>query len=144
KAQRLGRGRATVGDVVLERIGRVVRRTDDDHARALEQAARAVAGSREELVRRVEDFARARGVEVATLAEGALELEVRPMKERVPEGFRHRSSPGLEFLEVARVARAVALGDAVRAHGAPFVVVAVEPELGEGAEAMVAPDLARR
>ena len=34
--------------------------------------------------------------------------------------------------------------DAVGAHGAPFIVVAFEPELGEGTEAVVGRDRARR
>ncbi len=66
------------------------------------------------------------------------------MIERVAQRLRHRLGPGLKLLPVAARAGAVFLGDAVRAHGAPLVVIAVEPNRGKRPEFVVLRDLLGR
>ena len=64
-----------------------------------------------------------------------------PVIERIAQGVRDRAGPGQEFLVGIGVAGAVALVDAVGAHGAPLVVVALQPDLGEVAELPVLRDV---
>ena len=73
----------------------------------------------------------------SSIAERPPQLHRRPVVERVAERLGHRARPGLELVEVRRVAGAELLRDAVRAHRPPLVVVALEPDLGDRAEAVV-------
>ena len=77
-------------------------------------------------------------------AERPPQLHRRPVVERVAERLGHRARPGLELVEVRRVPGAVLLRDAVRAHRPPLVVVALEPDLGDRAEAVVGRHQLRR
>jgi hypothetical protein len=61
--------------------------------------------------------------------------------ERIAQRGRHGARPRLEFLPVAGVAGAEALVDPVRAHRPPLVVIAFQPDLGDGAELVIARDL---
>src|SRR5262249_25594127 len=49
-----------------------------------------------------------------------------------------------ELLPIARLARDVTLVDAARAHGAPLVMVALQPDLGDGREPVILRDLIGR
>lgn len=69
------------------------------------------------------------------------ELEVGPVVEWIAEGFGDGARPGEEFVVGIGVASDEVFGDAVCAHGAPFVVVALEPELGEVGESAVGGDV---
>ena len=89
------------------------------------------------LVGAVEGRPRGGGGEERLDAERPAQLHVRPVVERVAEGVRDRAGPGLELLPVGGVARAEALGHPVRAHRPPLVVVALQPDLGDRAEAVV-------
>ena len=84
------------------------------------------------------------GRAASSMPNGRRSSIARPVVERVAERLRHRARPGLELVEVRRVARAEPLRDAVRAHRAPLVVVALEPDLGDRAEAVVARHQLRR
>ena len=69
---------------------------------------------------------------------------MRPVIERIANRRRYRARPRLEFFAIARIAGDEALVDAVRAHRAPFVVIAVEPDFGERSKAMIVGDLLHR
>jgi hypothetical protein len=77
-------------------------------------------------------------------AEVAQKLEMAPMVERIAQRVGNGADEGLVFFLVAGVARAEALRDAVGPHGAPFVVVARQPDVVEIAEAIILRDLLRR
>ena len=77
-------------------------------------------------------------------AEVAFQLDVSPVVERVAQGLRHGFGPGEEFIARGCAAGDVALRDAVAAHGAPFVVVAFEPDFEEIGELAVLGDVLRR
>jgi len=62
-------------------------------------------------------------------AEVALQFEVGPVIEGVAEGIGNRASPGEELFLGRGGAGNGLLFDAVGPHGAPFVVVALEPDL---------------
>ena len=66
------------------------------------------------------------------------------MIERIAQRMRHGCGPGLKFLEGLGVAGDKALGDAIGAHGAPFVMVAFEPDFEEVVKLAVFRDVARR
>ena len=59
------------------------------------------------------------------------------MVERVTHCIGHGLRPLLELLPIRRIARAVALGNAIRAHSTPLIVVARKPDFREVAELMV-------
>ena len=59
------------------------------------------------------------------------------MVERIAHRVGHRFSPFAEFVAVRGCARDELLGDAVDAHGAPLVMVAVEPYTGDVVEGLV-------
>ena len=82
--------------------------------------------------------------QLARHAERELQLQVRPVVERVAQGLRHRRRPRRELVPVGRVAGDVALGHARRPHRAPLVVVALQPDLGDRPPLVVVGDLMRR
>src|ERR1700690_1301705 len=69
---------------------------------------------------------------------------MRPVIERIAERLRHGGSPGFELLERAGVTRAKTLGHAVGAQGAPFVMIAFQPDFKKVLEPAVGRDVARR
>ena len=83
-------------------------------------------------------------VEQIVDAEVTLQLQVCPVIQRIAQAARHGRRPGEELLIGRRVAGAEALGHAVGAHGAPLVVIALEPDLEEVVEAPVAGHVGRR
>ena len=130
--------------VVLEGVGGIVGGADDRHLELLEEAQGREGILLQEGARALEDLpGRPRG-EQGLDPEGPLQLHVRPVVERVPQGLGHGGGPGLELLEVRGVSGDEPLGHPVRAHGPPLVVVAVQPGLGERAEAVVARHLLGR
>ena len=74
-------------------------------------------------------------------AEWPLQLQVRPVVERIAQRRRNRAGPRLELFLIGRVAGAKTFRDAVGPHGSPLVVIPVEPDPGQRTEAMVAGDL---
>ena len=70
-----------------------------------------------------------------------LQFEMCPMVNRVPQGVRNRVRPS-EKLFVGRCrAGTEALGNAVSAHGSPFVVITRKPDLVQVFEATVDGDI---
>ena len=129
--------------VVVQRVDRVVGRADDRHAELPQQPLRREVGPGEELVAVVADPPRGVRLEQLRDAERTLQLQVRPVVERVAQRVRHRLRPRLELLPVRRVAGAEPLRHAVGAHRPPLVVIAVQPDLGDRGEAVVLGDLGR-
>ena len=66
------------------------------------------------------------------------------MIERIAQGVRNSGSPGCELFVGLGFACAEAFGDAVGAHGAPFVVVAFEPDFEKILELAIGGDVFRR
>ena len=124
--------------VVFQRIDRVVGGADHLDVVATHDVAGRVGGCGELGVAFVEDLARSGGAEQFLDAERRLQFEVGPVIERIPHSVRNSLCPFLEFLPVGGVlARAVFLVDAVGPHRAPFVMVAAEPDFGDGTELVV-------
>ena len=66
------------------------------------------------------------------------------MVERIAQGCRHGASPGKKLFVRVRVAGAEAFVNSVGPHGAPFVVIALQPDLEEIIETTVRGDIRRR
>ncbi len=66
------------------------------------------------------------------------------MIQRVAQRFRNSLRPLLKLFPIGRVARDEALVHTARSHGAPFVMVAVQPDLREIIEAPILCDVFRR
>ena len=66
------------------------------------------------------------------------------MVERIAQGMRDCLGPHTELFERIRVTGAVALIDTVGPHRAPFVMVALEPDLEQILKLSVVGDIVRR
>ena len=126
-----------------EVVNRVVGGADHFHVHLFEDAARAKFGRSEQGVGLVPDALRAVAVQERGDTEGALELQMRPVVERIADEVRHGFGVGLEFFARAGVAGDEAFGDAEGAQAAPFVVVAFEPDGGEVGKLAVRGDVGR-
>src|SRR5690606_4380716 len=111
------------------------------HLETLDQDARSKGVVPQAGVAQLVHLTRALRIEQPPNAKGALQLEVRPVVERVAERCRNGRRPGFELLPRARVAGAAALGDAGGPHRAPLVVVTVQPELGDAGELVILREL---
>ena len=131
---------AELGDlrVVGERIGRVVGRADDGDLVGREDVVHPHAGQLG--IGLLPDGVRRLRADDLVDAEVALQLEVRPVVERVAEGVGHGGAPGVELLARRGIPGADALRHAVGAHGAPLVVVSTQPDLGQVGELVVVRD----
>ncbi len=129
--------------VPLKAVGRVVSGADHAHAALLDEVAAGKVGLGELGVGEVPDLLRGLAVEDALVAKVALELEVAPLKDGVAHATPEGLGPLLELLARIGVTGDIALLNAVGAHEAPLVVVAAEPDLGDGLKALVLPDLLR-
>jgi hypothetical protein len=132
------------GTVWFQGIGRIVGRAHHRDPESSQEAEGSEPVFLKASVRVVEDAPGAGGREEGVNSERALQLELGPVVQRVAQGVRDRARPGLELLPVRGVARAEALGNAVRTHGPPLVVVAVEPNLGDAPEPVVVRHQLRR
>ena len=125
--------------VVLQRIGRIVRRAHNCDAIRFENAM--YRHRRQLLIRLIPDFLRGRFVEQLVDAEEPFQFEVRPVIKRVTQRVRDGAGVGEEFFPIAGVARAVLLGHAVGTHRPPFVVIARQPDLVQVAKDFVVRNL---
>ena len=141
-----GSGQVVGGDffVVGEIIGWVIGGAESGDVEFAEDAAGGEFRVGEHLVGTAPDARGALFVEKLVDAEVAFQFEMGPVKERVAQGMGHRGGPGAEFVQRRGGAGAEFLGHAVGAHGAPFVMVASEPNLGEVVELAVLGDVADR
>jgi hypothetical protein len=78
------------------------------------------------------------GVQQGLDAEDSLQFEVRPVVERVADGLRNHLRPRGKLLLGRGVAGDEPFVDTARPHGAPLVVIASQPRLGEGCELCIA------
>jgi hypothetical protein len=70
-------------------------------------------------------------------SEIAFQFQVRPVIQRIAQRGRHGARPGEVFLVRKSVAGALAFRHPVGPHGAPFVVIAFQPDLEKILEAPV-------
>ncbi len=130
---------------MLERIGGVVGSADHLHPHLFQEAARREGRRGEHRIALLPDLTGGgRREEFPRDAERVPELQMGPVVERVAEGFGHRPGPLLELLPIGGVAGDITLVDARRAHGAPLVVIAGEPDRGQVLELPVPGDIGRR
>ena len=130
--------RTVLGEVVVGVVGGA----DETDAKAEEDVAGAVAGLGEAGVGAGPNrLGGGGGEEEVGDAEDAGEFEVRPVVEGIAEEFGDGVAPSEELGVVVGVAGDEAFGDAHGAHGAPLVVVAAEPGLGDVGEGAVLGDL---
>ena len=128
---------------MLQPVGRVVRGADGAHLHPGQQGAGAEGAGGQLGVAGLPDHRGGPFAERLPDPEVALQFQVGPMVERVAHQGRHRPGPGQEGAVVRLVAGDVLFGHAVGPHGAPLVVVAAQPGVGEGLEAGVARHLRR-
>ena len=127
-----------------EVVGRVVRGAEGGDAEFFQDAVRREPGRAQALVGMFPDAGGGGLVEGFVDAEVALQFQVGPVVERIAQREGHGGRPSTEFLLGIGVARDEAFVDAVGPHGAPFVVVALQPDFVQVAELPVARDVAGR
>ncbi len=124
--------------MVFERIHGIVRRAHGLDIVAAHQAAGVVFGTLQQRRAMVVDFAGRSGVEQFRHPEGGLQFEVRPVVERVAHRIGHRLGPFSNFSQsVVSSCPCNTSHRPVGAHGAPFVVVAFEPDLRQVVETVI-------
>ena len=64
-------------------------------------------------------------------AKVAIEFEMAPVVEGIAEEVGHGGGEFFEFFPIRSVSGAVSLMDAVGTHGSPFVMISIEPNLGD-------------
>jgi hypothetical protein len=60
-----------------------------------------------------------------------IQLQMRPVIERIAKARFHRLRPGLKFFLVRSVSGNQGFADPISPHGSPFIVVARKPQLGD-------------
>ncbi len=129
--------------VILQRVRRIVRGAQRAHSEFLQNPLRAEFPGCELLVSFIPDGGRGLFIQQFTNAEVPPQFEVSPMVEGIAKRVRHGPSPSQEFLAGAGIASAVAFRHAIGPHGAPFVVVALQPDFRQVAELPVLCDVSR-
>jgi hypothetical protein len=72
------------------------------------------------------------------------EFQMCPMVQRVPHGIWNGVGPFAEFLFIRGVACYIFFFDAKSSHGPPFIVIAVDPDLGDGIKNHIFSEVPRR
>jgi len=130
---------------MFQRVDRVIGGAHHAHVHALQDAARAEIVRPEHIRAGVVNLLGGFGAQqFSGNPEVAFEFQVGPVVERVAKRPGHGGGPGLELVRIARVPGDQALGDAVGPHGAPLVVIAAQPDVGEVLESPVRGNLGRR
>jgi len=127
--------------VVRKIVARVVGGAKGVHAEFFEDLASGEFRGVEEGVCQVPNVFRGAIVERLGDAEVALQFEMSPMVERVAEGGRNGASPGEKLFGRRGVAGAIALVNSVGPHGAPFVMIALQPDFEQIIEAAIRGDV---
>ncbi len=115
------------GVMIFQRIRRIVRGADDAHAGIRHHIA--CAERFQPFAADIPDFLCVFRIQYQIAVKVALELEMRPVVNRVPGCARERLGKALKLLAVGRVAGNEALRHAARAHDAPLIMVAAEHDL---------------
>ena len=129
---------------MFQAVHRIVRGANDLDLEFLQYGLRGQFGGGQFFVRLFPDFVGGFFVEQLGNAEITLQFQMRPVIERIAERVRHGGRPGFELVKWTGAARAKTFRDAVGAHGAPFVMVAFQPDFKKVFELAVGGDVARR
>jgi hypothetical protein len=113
--------------VVFQRVGRVVGGADEGHIEPLQDRGHVHLGDLP--IGLVPDLLRGVFIERLVDVEVPLQLQRRPVVERIAQGVRDRPRPGHELVIRLGIAGAELLVHPVGAHGPPLVVVACQPEV---------------
>ena len=131
--------------MMLQGVNRIVGGAHHLHVHLLHDAARGEVILRQQRVAAIPDFIRGRwGKQLAGDAKRTAELKMGPVVERVADGVRNGRRPGVKLLAVGRIAGTQALSHAVGAHGTPFIVVTLQPDVIQVFEAIIFGNLLRR
>ncbi len=130
--------------MVLQRIGGIVCRAERPYVELAEDAVGGEGVILEPLTRAFPDARGCRRIEKLRDVEVSLQLEVRPVIQRVPQALRDGLRPGEKFVVGWGVTGAVPFVQAVRTHRPPLVVVPFQPDLEQIREPPVPGNVARR
>jgi hypothetical protein len=123
---------------------RIVGGADRLDAELAEDPLRAQLRRFQRLVRAVPHAVGALLIQQFVDAEVTLQLEMRPVIERIAQRLRHRLRPRKKLVARRSVAGAELLGHTARAHRAPLVMISLEPDFEEIREPAILSDILRR
>ncbi len=128
--------------MVVQRVGGVVRGAKHADVMAFQEIVDAAPG--ELRVGFTPDGGGRFGIQGLGDAKIARQLEMGPVIERIAQGVGDGRRPGVEFFLRRGVAGDEALGNSVRPHRAPFIMIAREPEFRQVAKLVIGGNLRRR
>jgi hypothetical protein len=138
------RARAGMPSMILEGINRVIGSAHNGDLHLAQQCLCAEFICSEHLIALIVYTPCGSGVEEFVNAEEALQLEMRPVIERIPERVGNCGCPGVKSLPIRNGAGNEFLIDPVGAHGSPLIVIAGEPELGDARKPVILGNLPGR
>ena len=115
--------------MVFERIDGIVRGAEQSDVGLLDDLAYAHAVFGELFICEIPNLLAGLGRKNAFVTEVTLQLQMRPMVERVADERRKRTCERFKLFIIVGISRDHALGKSAGAHGAPFVVIGTEPDL---------------
>jgi hypothetical protein len=127
-----------------EIVGRIVGGTQVGHMKTVQDAVRAQFRRGEQRVGPLPNTRGSLRVKQLVDAEVALQFQVRPVIQRIAQRVRHGTGPRQELLVRSSIAGAITLADRIGPHGAPFVVIALQPDFGKVVELPVSGDVLGR
>lgn len=120
-----------------KRIGGIIGRADDLNMEFSQDASGREFRLRDLAVGLIPDLACGLGRDQTVDAEVALQLQMAPMIERISERVGNSRAPCRELFKRISITRAKSLGNTVAAHCPPFIVIPLQPELGQIGKASV-------
>ena len=126
-------------------VARIIRSADSTHFEFAKNALRRQVTRRLQLFVRAIPNARRRAlIEQLLDAEVPLQLQVRPVIQRIAQCERNRARPRQKFIARIGGASHLRLGHTIGPHRAPLIVVAFKPRFEQIVKATVGRDIRRR
>ena len=117
--------------MIFERVRGIVRRAEQLHIRFFDDLPHAHIVRRKLLIGKIPNLLTGIRREDSVIAEVPLQLQVRPMIQRISDERRKHRRKSLEFFIIGGISRDHALGKPEAPHGTPFIMVAAEPDFGD-------------
>ena len=117
--------------MVFETVDGIIGGADDLHAATRHETASRAIGLGKLLASLLPDFVGRLGRQAFCNTEIAGQFELCPVVKRIAQQVGHGRRKGIKLLAIRRRTGDQRLIDAIRAHRAPFVMVAAQPQLSE-------------
>ena len=127
--------------VILQIVRRIICRAECAHIALCDQRTCSAFGTLKLPVGTFPDAVCSLRTEQIVDSEKSLQLQMRPVVDRIADEARHDRCKPVEFLMVVRIACDILLRNGVGTHDTPFVVVSCQPRLADVRKPLVLIDL---